>query len=345
MPENDRLFITGNLPELGNWTLAGVPVGKIADNIYSVSFNACKGSIVEFKLTRGTWKTQAVTAHDKIPPQNTVIKVEKSANYDFEIVEWLDLIKLDSDPVKGKLLRLNHIKCPKLNYNRTVRVWLPETYSVDSEPLSVIYMHDGQNLFEPSTSFAGADWKVDETISEMIGHNKIDNCVVVGIDNSPDRMKELNLYTPEGKKYADYIVSKVKPCIEDNFNVKRDAHSSYIMGSSMGGLMSFQMLIEYPHIFAGAGCLSASFQKAEKNIFEDVIKKSELPLNKKIYLDTGEYEPPIADAYFTMMELLKKKGFKENKNLFGYYDNEATHSEAAWAKRLHVPVKFLLGSC
>jgi len=342
-PAGDSLYITGNIEELGSWDPAGLKLSRNPDGGYSLAIAAEKNSIVEFKLTRGDWKTQAICDKKVVPPENVVVKASRSKKINLTIHDWLDRQVLESDPVKGRLMSYNGLACKKLKYHRPIQIWLPDSYSEKGRPCSVIYMHDSQNLFEPATAFAGVDWKVDETISEMLAQKEIRPCIVVGIPNSPDRMKELNLFTPEGKAYAEFVVKEVKPFVESRFNVSSNRHDNAVMGSSMGGLMSLQMLLAYSDVFALAGCLSSAFQKTDGKIFTQIRKATKLPLDSRIYLDTGEFEPPIAESFFEMVELLKTKGYEEDKNLFGFFDSEATHSEAAWARRLHVPLKFLLG--
>lgn len=342
LPDNEHLFITGNLPDLGDWDPAGKILQESSPDHYSVKFNTPKDSIVECKVTRGSWRTQGIYNLADIPPNNLIIKANKNKEVKVEILDWLDKQVLESDPVKGRLLEYDEFSCKGLKYKRPIQVWLPDSYTEKGSPAAVIYMHDGQNLFEPASSFAGADWKVDETITKMLKQGELRQCIVVGIPNSPDRMQELNLFTKEGKAYANFVVNEVKPFIEKKFNVSKLACDNAIMGSSMGGLMSFQMVCAFSDIFGMAGCLSSAFQKTYSQIFSQTTKIA-LPLQAKIYLDTGEYEPSIADSYFTMMKLLLKRGFIEGQNLMGYFDEKATHCEAAWANRLSIPLRFMLG--
>jgi enterochelin esterase-like enzyme len=343
LPANETLYITGNLPELGDWDPAGRPLAANADGRYSLAFEARKGSIVECKLTRGSWKTQGIYDLQDIPPSNLIIKARQNRRVNVEILDWLDQQVLESDPVMGKLVDSPEFPCKGLKHKRAVQVWLPESYSKFSEPAAVIYMHDGQNLFEPFSAFAGVDWKVDETISAMLQEEELRPCIVVGIPNSPDRMQELNLFTGPGKAYAEMVIKEIMPWVNSHFNVSHKAEDTMIMGSSMGGLMSFQMISSFNQHFGLAGCLSSAFQKAGNRIFQQTEKSCQLPDYARIYLDTGEYEPPIADSYLQMMTLLKSRGMIEGHNLMGLFDEEATHCEAAWARRLHIPLRFLLG--
>lgn len=337
-PAGDQLFITGNLPELGNWDPSGQPLKPLSPGRYQVKLKADAGSIIECKLTRGTWKTQGIYAMADIPPSNLVIKAKTDAKIDVTIIDWLDQQVTESDPVLGKLLTFNNLIAPGLRYQRPIQVWIPSGV----KPEAVIYMHDGQNLFEPAASFAGVDWKVDETITALLEKKEIRNCMVVGIPNSPDRMQELNLFTSAGKAYASFIVDQVKPFIDENFGIGNSPENNVIMGSSMGGLMSFQMAYFMPQVFGGAGCLSSAFGKTDGQAYQAVDKHGFVPDRIRLYLDTGEYEPPIVKAYFKMMKLLKEKGFIEGHNLMGYFDDRAIHCEAAWARRLALPLRFLL---
>ncbi len=343
LPEGEKLYITGNLPQLGNWKPDSKQLEMDSSGFFNMQIAVNPGSILECKLTRGSWKTQAITDRKKIPPDNLVIKATGNRTVNVTIHDWLDQQVLESDPVKGKLLRFNGLRCRNLKYQRQIQIWLPESYSEKAEPYGVIYMHDCQNLFEPAAAFAGVDWKVDETVSRLLEADEIRPCIVVGIPNSPDRMKELNLFTRLGKAYARFVVEEVKPFIESRFNVSGDRYDNAIMGSSMGGLMSLQMLLAYSQEFALAGCLSSAFEQTGDKMFAQVRNADELPLDTKIYLDTGEFEPPIAESFFTMTELLKERGFVEGENLLAWFDEEATHSEAAWAARLEIPLKFLFG--
>lgn len=343
LPADEQLYITGNLPDLGDWDPAGIPLNKDSEGFYRLQISAGRGSIIECKITRGTWKTQGIYDPEVVPPDNLVIKANKDKKINVTIIDWLDQQILESDAVRGKLLNYNGLACKKLKYQRPVQIWLPESYSEKGEPCAVIYMHDSQNLFEPSTSFAGVDWKVDETVSEMIEAGEIRPCIVVGIPNSPDRMKELNMFTAEGKAYGKFVVEEVMPFIEGRFNVSKNRADRGIMGSSMGGLMSLQMLLAYSDKFAMAGCLSSAFAKTNGKIYAQVRNANNLPFDAKLYLDTGEFEPPIAESYFAMVELLLEKGYSEGENLLAYFDEQATHSEAAWARRLKIPLKYLLG--
>jgi len=144
--------------------------------------------------------------------------------------------------VVGNLKIINNFYMSELNRYRTIRVWTPSSYD-KSIKYTVIYMHDGQNLFDDYTSFAG-EWGVDETIEDLIHNNITNGFIVVGIDNSKHRMNEHapnwgDVKGAEGELYAKFIVETLKPYIDNNYNTLKNLNNTIIIGSSMGGLISF----------------------------------------------------------------------------------------------------------
>ncbi|NLM16832.1 MAG: hypothetical protein GX221_03855 [Candidatus Riflebacteria bacterium] len=344
-PKTDSIYLTGNLLELGEWDPAGKKLTQAVDGTYYTEFNARKNSAIQLKITRGNWQTQAITTPGQVPPKNMIFKLSHDQTLEITIHDWLDKTFVESDPVIGQLTSIDNFECRNLRHKRPIAVWLPNNYSETSEPFMTIYMHDGQNLFEPKTSYTLTDWKVDETLSSLMNAGLIKNTIVVGIPNSPLRMQELNLYTSEGRAYAEFIVNEVIPYVNKNYNVSKEAEDRVIAGSSMGGLMSFQMAMEYSDYFKKAACFSSAFSRSGNDRVFKYVKENakDLPFDSKIYLDTGEYEEVITKTYFDMMELLISFGFEEGENLAGYFAEKAIHTETAWAERFHIPMLYLLG--
>src|SRR5690554_456652 len=144
--------------------------------------------------------------------------------------------------VVGNLEIIKNFYIPELNRSRTIRIWTPSNYN-KAIKYPVIYMHDGQNLFDDYTSFAG-EWGVDETIEDLIHNNITNGFIVVGIDNSKHRMNEHapnwgDVKGAEGELYAKFIVETLKPYIDNNYNTLKNLNNTIIIGSSMGGLISF----------------------------------------------------------------------------------------------------------
>ncbi|MEJ7769629.1 MAG: alpha/beta hydrolase-fold protein, partial [Chitinophagaceae bacterium] len=159
---------------------------------------------------------------------------------------------------------------PTLNRTRRIWLYLPEEYKNSKKKYPVLYMHDGQNLFDESTSFSG-EWKVDETMDELANA-----CMVVGIDNGES--KRMNEYNPndthqfgkgEGRQYLEFIVKTLKPYIDKKYRTLRSAKNTMMAGSSMGGLITFYAGLYYPKVFGKLGVLSPAFW-VSPNIREEI---------------------------------------------------------------------------
>jgi len=222
---------------------------------------------------------------------------------------------------------------------RDLLVWLPPSYKKDRHRYyPVLYMHDGQNIIDPATSFAGQDWQVDETATRLIKQNAIEEVIIVGIYNTHDRLEEYS-ESEKGNNYLKFIVEELKHFIDSNFRTIPDREATAIMGSSMGGLCSLRMVWKYPHVFGKAGCLSSSFYFGDDAIFK-ILESTQERRNVKIYFDSGEDGKKDAQRMFC---LLAQKGYVIGDNFDYYFDRGAGHNELAWANRLERPLKFFFG--
>lgn len=275
---------------------------------------------------------------------------------------------------KGEIHRVANFPS-KYIQSRPVDVWLPESY-VENKDYAVLYMHDGQMLFDAKTTWNKQEWKIDEWASKLMDEDKTKDFIVVAIHNIADiRWQDLfpqkafnfisesikdSLVDIAGKKniklngdnYLRFIVEELKPQIDKTYSTQADVANTFVMGSSMGGLMSMYAISEYPEIFGGAACLSTHWVGAmpmADNPYPDAIfKYMEANLPKasehKLYFDYGN---KTLDAHYPQYaprvdEILKAKGYTEtnSKNLFF----EGTdHSENSWNARLDQSLIFLLG--
>lgn len=343
-PRGTNLFITGNLPELGDWQPGAVTLEKLGAKRFRTTLSVNSGTVVECKVTRGSWKTQAVydDPESGFPPENRVFQVGTAQRFSIGVIDWMDTVPRDVDEIIGDIETITDLSAAGLRYNRDIQVWLPPSYFASpSRRYPVLYMHDGQNLFDPATSFAGADWKVDETVSRLIVSGDIPEIIVVGVANSPDRMEEYNLYTPRGKAYARFLVETLKPLIDGKYRTLPERENTSIMGSSMGGLYSFQITWAYPEVYSQAGCLSSAFWPSKSRIYRAVTEDLRPQKGIRIYLDCGGLETSFIPSLERMTALLRKRGYRDGVDLCSFFDPGANHSEPAWARRLDVPLKFL----
>ena len=234
---------------------------------------------------------------------------------------------------------------PGLNrISHKVWIYLPPNYDKNSKNYPVIYMHDAQNLFDKATSFIG-EWEVDETLNELFNKNG-KGFIVVGIENAGE--ERINEYTPwknekygggKGEIYMDFIVNTLKPYIDENYKTKKEPKYTGLIGSSLGGLISYYGGLEYPKTFGKIGALSTSFWFSEKVV--DFTKENGNLKNVKLFLLVGGKEGDDMDKDTQKMEkLLLKTGFK-SKNLKTKINPEGEHNEAFWKSEFLEVVSWL----
>ncbi len=258
--------------------------------------------------------------------------------------------------VTGGTLETFKLDMPQYSDGRTrnIRVWLPDGYDPEDteKKYPVFYMHDGQNLFDSYTSFAG-EWQVDEAITDMIAQG-YEGSIVVGIDNSSDRINE---YTPNwpdvdsstaddpsGDKYAAFIVETLKPYIDSHYNVRTDKESTGIGGSSMGGLISYYIGLEYPDVFGQVLVFSPSFWLFSEDTISDVISSTDFSDTEnlpKMFLYVGG-ESSIAPYIDFVKNTMIDQGYPEEK-INTLTDPSQTHSESAWSKYFPQAYQWLVG--
>lgn len=254
---------------------------------------------------------------------------------------------------------------------RDVVVWLPEGYKT-GDSCDVLYMHDGQMLFDATTTWNGQEWRVDEVANSMIQDGSIRPCIVVGIYNTDDRLaeyfptktwqhvseadrKKADISKLTGDAYLQFIVKELKPFIDERYKPLTSREHTFMMGSSMGGLISLYALCEYPQVFGGVACLSTHLSMAQLPNgvsgdawaagFRDYVDQHLPETNSSlIYMDLGTVD---LDAKYSLYqdELTRVISYKywDNEHFRTHVYDGHGHSETYWAKRLDVPLLYLLG--
>jgi predicted alpha/beta superfamily hydrolase/glycosidase len=232
---------------------------------------------------------------------------------------------------------------PGLGRERTLRVYLPPSYGQGERRYPVIYMHDGQNLFDEATSYAG-EWGVDEAMNRLAAERGFE-AIVVGIDNGGDkRMTELNPWsntrfgTGEGEAYVSFIVNVVKPYIDATYRTQPGRETTAVMGSSMGGLISDYAIHRHPQVFGKAGVFSPSYWIAPEAYA--YASQHPLPADARVYLYMGgrEGEESVPDVQ-RMVEVLAQAPQRQAFTL--HLVPEAQHNEAAWRAEFERAVRWM----
>jgi len=248
--------------------------------------------------------------------------------------------RTDSEAIIGNVEFHKEIYSRMLDKKLDFFVWLPAGYDDNpSKKYPVIYMHDGQNLIDPKTSFAGKDWQVDETVTKLIGENKIKEIIVAGIYNTNDRLEEYS-DTEKGEKYQKFMIEELKPFVDSKYRTLTDNKNTAILGSSMGGLASFLIAWKHPEVFSMAGCLSSSFYYNDDKVFKMIDEYKGTRQQIKFYIDHGEDGLIRGQKMFCK---LTKLGYIIGTDLDYFYARGAEHNENEWAKRLERPLIFFFG--
>jgi predicted alpha/beta superfamily hydrolase len=321
-PVNSTIFLAGSFngwnPKDNNYQF------QKNDKGYFVELSL-KQSSYEYKVTRGGWDKVECTNEGK-DVGNRSLKVEADATVQISVGGWKDLFASSNQKksTAGKNVRIidTAFFIPQLNRKRRVWVYVPPTYNSSDKKYPVLYMHDGQNVFDDATSFSG-EWGVDEAIDTL--GLKYKECIVVGIDNGGnERLSEYSPYDFKwqtgqtsytnikavGDKYVDFLVKTLKPFIDKKYRTLKNKDNTYTAGSSMGGLISMYAVLKYPKVFGGAGVFSPAFWTAPK-IFDDIKSKGK-KVNSKIYFYAGDDEaesmvPMTLQAFNEMHRVSKSK--------------------------------------
>ncbi len=239
---------------------------------------------------------------------------------------------------------------PGLDRARTIRIYLPPSYATGHKRYRVLYMHDGQNLFDDATSFIG-EWGVDETMDALAKSDDIE-LIVVGIDHGDaERIHELTpwpnpKYGPaQGAEYMDFVVGTVKPYIDSHYRTRPGRKDTGIMGSSLGALVTHYAIYKYPDVFSKAGLMSPSFWFSDQ-AYATVVPGS-LRRGTRIYMSIGDREGgEKADNYVAdmlRMETLERAAEPLHLALQTHVVPGAEHNEHAWRREFPAAVRFLFG--
>jgi len=343
LPDTTGVYITGNIELLANWNPARVRMENIGNHTWEKKISLEKAEVIEYKYTLGSWDKEGA-GDNGLSLDNYSVQVAKDTVLSDAVYFWQDgKQKPFQGQITGKLRYHRHMKGEGIQ-DRDLVVWLPPAYDENPEQhYSVLYMHDGQNLFDPQTSSFGVDWQADEICDSLIRHHKIAPVIVVGIYNTPDRSVE---YIPgkKGTAYMNFVVNKVKPFIDANYRTQPDKKHTLVGGSSAGGIISFMLAWEYPNIFSGAICMSPAFKIEDIDYVKTVKVWQGEKKDLFFYIDNGGVglELKLQAGIDEMLEVLKQKGYKEVDDYIWLHDPQARHSESAWAQRLPKALMFCL---
>jgi predicted alpha/beta superfamily hydrolase len=352
------VYLTGNLPELGPWD----PSKRAMDGLGAerrLGVDVPIGTTFEFKLSLGSWAREGLDASGQPTANFSVI-----ADADREVTVEIPAFKADprmflADPAGGGVLgTLRHwhdVPSRHLRAARNVSVWLPPSYAESGQRrYPVLYMHDGQNLFDPRIASTGTDWGVDEAVVRSAAAGRMPEVIVVGVWSSADRLRE---YSPwhAGPAYGRFLIEELMPEVNAELRTLKGPRHTTVMGSSLGALISFDLARRHPQVFGAAGCVSTAFTLAEAHVTDgprtsaqplivrDIARGLHFPRGPRLYFDHGTssiyagYEPVMAQV----RQWLLRQGHREGRAFVARRIEGAEHNEAAWRARLDDVLAFL----
>ncbi len=331
---SESVYIAGNLAQIGEWNPAKAKLVEVKPGLWSISFEMEKPGDLEFKFTKGSWSQEAANP-DGTTPGNHIAKVVSDTLLTYDICCWS---KYKSASFKGQITgNVEYIRGVGAGdiLPRDIIILLPDGYKNSNERYPVLYMHDGQNIFDPSTVGFGVDWQVDEAIDSLTRQGKVQKMIIVGIYNSKNRRDEYS-NCPLGNEYMKFVVNNVKPMIDSLYRTKPGREFTSTAGSSMGGLISFMLLWEYNDVFSKAGSFSPALKIDRFDYVSTVKSTGNKKRNFKLYIDNGGLglEARLQPGIDEMIALLKELGYREGTDFITVFDPNAEHNESAWAKRI-----------
>jgi predicted alpha/beta superfamily hydrolase len=336
----EKIYVSGSfnnwIPNSPEYTLK-----KLSNNKWKICVKKANLGIHEFKFTKGDWASVETNAAGGDIANRKIALKQKEEDVYFEIEAWKDQFKgveveeKEHSATDNVKILNDSFYIPQLHCKRRVWIYLPANYYSSSKTYPVLYMHDGQNLFDNATAAFG-EWRVDETLDSIQKATK-KYAIVVGIDHgNQQRLIEYNPYFSldfgegNGEAYTAFIVKTLKPFIDKKFRTKRTAKYTAVAGSSMGGLISTFMHVKHPEVFGTSGIFSPAYW-VSPNIFKLVNNTNITKFKPRVWLYEGGQESATRRKETIKMYNLLSSYYPE-KNIEYVLDPAGRHNEAAWAK-------------
>lgn len=330
--KGDSIFIAGNF---NNWDPGNNRYAFTIRKDTSINLINLPAGNYLYKITRGNWQNAECTLTGKnidnrlcILTADTVVGISVAAWQD----DFITNLKTSTSSKNVQLLDAA-FQIPQLGTTRAIWIYLPPGYLTNTKKrYPVLYMQDGQNIFDEQTAAFG-EWGVDECLDSLIIAG-MQACIVIGIANGPNRMNEYNPYTfknygkGSGNEYADFLVHTLKPYIDKHYRTLSNKENTLIAGSSMGALIAYYTLLKYPEVFGKAGIFSPAFWTAGG--IEKQTDSVEKKMNGKLFFYIGKLE---GDQYVRdMNRVIQKLGNHSSAMIYAVTDPKGMHNEQAWRK-------------
>lgn len=337
----DTIFLAGSF---NRWNPHDANLALVrTDEKSGITIDLPKG-MFEYKFTLGSWDG-VESGNGGFPTENRLLDVEKDTTVLVEIDHWADHFpKKSRETTASKNVHIldTAFYIPQLNRHRRVWIYLPSTYSTTKKKYPVLYMQDGQNLFDHATASFG-EWGVDEALDTL--EQQAGEMIVVAVDHGGE--KRINEYSPfdmeeygkaEGDAYVDFIVQTLMPYINNHYRTKKNARFTAVAGSSMGGLISFYAALKYPNVFGAAGVFSPAFWIAPQ-VKEYAAKRACKAKGHFYFYAGGQESGSMVPDVLSVLETLNKCNKAKLKSRI---HAEGKHSEETWRQEFPTFYRWLL---
>jgi len=348
-PTDTGIWVSGSDAALGTWDGAGARLAATRDGRWAAVVAFTSGAKLEYKVTRGSWDTVEKAA-DGSELDNRRLEVSAPMTRpEIEVLRWRDQGSVGPPTGTGDIEIIPGVASAYLEPDRDLIVWLPPGYDTETtRRYPVLYMHDGQNLMDASTSAFGTEWGVDETAQALVTAGDVAPLIIVGVYNTGDRIAE---YTPtvdagygggDADAYGRFLAEEVKPMIDEHYRTDPAADATGLAGSSLGGLVSMYLGLERPETFRRLGVVSPSVWWDDRDIVDRVAAlTSKLPLRIWLDIGTAEGDGESVEDTRLLRDALVAEGWVVGQDLgYGEYPG-AAHNEAAWAARMDDILRWL----
>ena len=341
-PANSGIYIVGSF---NNWA-PGDPNYKLtagSDGVLSVTINPAPGT-VEYKFTRGNWDSVEGNSNGGYLPNRTYQYAGGEQTLSLTIASWEDIGGGNHSYASNVSIVSQDFYMPQLDRNRRIWLYLPPDYQTTGKRYPVLYMHDGQNIFDIATSFSG-EWEVDESLNDLF-NNGDPGIIVVAIDNGgAERINELTPWSNpqygggQASAYVDFIVETLKPYIDAHYRTRPERDYTGIMGSSLGGLTSMYAAIEHQDVFSKAGVFSPSFWFSSQAYTH--VTQTGKQADMRIYMIAGQNESAtMASDLNNMYNTLLGAGFRQDE-IKKVIHPDGAHTEWYWAREFPAAYRWL----
>lgn len=361
-PNDATLYISGSAAGLGPWDPAARALQRPESKggPWQVSLTLPAGEVLEYKITRGSWATVEKGARGEEIGNRTLTAAEGLV-VTIDVLNWSDGTTGGGrvSSLTGNIVRVPTFRSEILNNERSLIIYLPPMYTREPERrFPVLYMHDGQNIFDRATSTLDIEWEADEAAERLIGEGAVEPLIIVGIETKANRAAELGTTpdpeSPEGGAdaalYARFLVEEVKPFIDRTYRTLPGRDHTGVGGSSLGGLMSLYLMERNPEVFSRAAVVSPALIWNDEALTRRWVARADrLPLrHARLWIDVGTAEivrstaaTAYVDAVRRLVDVLPQAGLTEGRDYRFVVEDGAVHNEAAWARRFPDMLRFL----